>query len=114
MAILAYALPVVPGREDEAAGFGEQVKEHQDRYDELNRLTTVKRHMEWTQRGPTGTNLIVVFEVDDLTAINREFGDDAYDRWWTERVERLHGFNPRESQPEWPVLVYAWTSEDGA
>src|SRR4051812_3607724 len=102
MAVLAYALPLVPGAEAEAAGFATDIEAHRARYEELNRLGTVKRHMEWIQRTPSGSQLIVVFEVDDPMAINREFGDDGYDRWWTERIERLHGFDPRTTHPEFP------------
>ena len=44
MAIIAYAVPLVPGAEAEASAFATAVEAHRARYEELNELGTVKRH----------------------------------------------------------------------
>ena len=97
MAIVAYAVPILPGQSDAAGRFEEDLDAAgmRERYEELNRHATVRSHHEWVEPLPTGDLLVVVFETDDPMALARSFTDgDAYDDWWRARVRRIHGFDP--------------------
>lgn len=109
MAIIAYALPILPGQTGAAGDFARELDEsgHRDRYEELNRRAGLRRHLEWIQSTPSGDLLIVAFETDDPERLGRPFGDDDYDRWWRARVQRIHGFDPATAG-SLPRLSYAW------
>jgi hypothetical protein len=99
MALITYALPILPGQTSAAGAFGADLDAagYRDRYEELNRSAGIVRHQEWIQSGPEGDLLIVVFETPTPERIARPFdADDGYDRWWRERVQRIHGFDPAE------------------
>lgn len=109
MALIAYALPIVPGQTDAAGGFDAELERtgHRERYEQLNRLAGVRRHLEWIQSSPTGDQLIVVFETDTPEKLTRAFRDDEYDRWWRARVERIHGFDPAQAGAL-PEPCFSW------
>ena len=109
MAVIAYALPIVPGQADSARNFATELASagHRDRYEELNRAAKVTRHMEWVQSTPVGDLLVVFFETDAPEMLARPFSNDDYDRWWRARVERVHGFDPATAGAL-PELVYDW------
>jgi hypothetical protein len=114
MAFIAYALPIVPGQSGRAASFGaEMTPELRERYEELNRHANLRRHLEWIQHSPMGDLLIVLFETDTPDKVGRPFEDNAYDRWWTSRVEALHGFDPTapDFKPVVPALTWDWHDE---
>lgn len=110
MAVIAYALPIVPGQNESARNFAGELDEAglRNRYEELNRAAEVTRHMEWIEPTPTGDLLVVFFETDAPDGLGRGFVDDEYDRWWRARVERINGFDPATAGVL-PELVYSWT-----
>jgi hypothetical protein len=111
MAVIAYALPIIPGQTDSARNFSGEVEAagFREHYEELNRETGVTRHMEWVQSTPMGDLLVVFFETDAPDKLARKFVDDEYDRWWRARVERIHGFDPAVAGGL-PEQVYSWSS----
>lgn len=114
MAFIAYALPIVPGQAGRAAGFGtEMTPEQREHYENLNRQANVRHHMEWVQPSPMGDLLIVVFESDTPEKLGRPWADDEYDRWWTARVQALHGFDPTDPtfHPVMPAMTWDWRDE---
>ena len=114
MAFVAYALPILPGQAGRAGNFGtELTPELRERYEHLNRGANVRRHMEWVQPTPMGDFLVVVFESDTPEKMNRAFEDNAYDRWWRDRVHAVHGFDPGDPNfhPVMPALTFDWHDE---
>lgn len=114
MAFLAYVLPIVAGQSERAGSFHRELTpELRERYEALNRDQGVRRHLEWVQPTPMGDLLIVVFEVDAPERMMRSFTDDAYDRWWRQRVREIHGFDPGDPDfhPVIPPLAYEWTDD---
>ena len=113
MAVLAYALPVLPGHSEEAASFGAELDAAglRDRYEELNRRAGVQSHTEWLQRGPAGDILVVAFESDAPERLFRPFTEgDAYDDWWRARVQRVFGFDPADVT-EGPQTAFSWSAD---
>ena len=113
MAIIAYAVPILPGQSDAAAAFEADLDEagHRARYEALNRAAGLTRHLEWVQEGPDGDLLIVVFDTPKPERLGRAFDDsDEYDRWWRTRFERIHGFDPANGTLPRPTV--AWSATD--
>ncbi|MFN2483537.1 MAG: hypothetical protein ABR509_01185 [Candidatus Limnocylindria bacterium] len=109
MAILMYALPVVPGQEARARNFDREIHEHWDEMLELNRAAGLKHWAVATQEGPQGALQIHMFEADDLSAMAREFTDSAYDRWWLGYLRDVHGLDQTmlaSMRP--PPIVFEW------
>lgn len=114
MALIAYALPILPGQSGRAGSFEQELTpELRVRYEELNREQSVRRHMEWVQQTPMGDVLIVVFDVDTPERMFRTFADDGYDRWWRDRVLAIHGFDPGapDFHPVIAPVAFTWTDE---
>ena len=112
MAMLAFALPIMPGHSDEAREFGEDLDRRglRARYEELNRRAGLTRHSEWLQPGPNGDILIVVFETETPERLGRPFdADDEYDRWWVDRFKRVFGFDPAGPGPA-PQQTFSWAT----
>jgi hypothetical protein len=109
MAIIAYALPIIPGQEATAEGFGRELDERglRARYEELNRAANITQHLEWIQPTPAGSLRIFVFESPTPEKVGRTFGDDAYDTWWRAHVETCHGFDPADVTD--PGLRQTWS-----
>lgn len=112
MAIIAYALPIVPGQTESAGSFDKEVDEagFRDRYEELNRISGVTAHREWVSHLPMGDFLVVAFQSDTPQLVPRKFEDNAYDNWWRARVERIHGFDPAVGGGL-PTMTHDWLSD---
>src|SRR5204863_7314471 len=80
MAILAFALPVLPGAGERLMRTAEEFEEHRAGYEELNRRADLDRHVEFLERLPTGDLHIVIYETDHPEKLARAFGDSDYDR----------------------------------
>jgi hypothetical protein len=109
MAIIAYALPILPGQTDSAGRFDEELDEAglRPQYEALNRAAGVTAHREWVAHLPTGAFLVVAFQSDTPQLVPRTFQDSDYDNWWRARVERIHGFDPATGGGL-PVLTHDW------
>ena len=113
----AYALPVVSGQEDRVRNFDKELRDNGlvEAFEELNRNATVSRYATFLQEDPTGGPALAIttLEVDDPTRLQRQFGDTAYDRWWTAYLSEVHGLPdltgvPVDQMPSPPPLVYSW------
>jgi hypothetical protein len=116
-ALIVYALPIAPGQTGRAGSFGaEMTPELREAYEELNRRAGLRRHMEWVQPSPMGDLLLVLMESDTPEKIGRPFVDSPYDRWWTERVRQIHGFDPAAPDfvPAFPTLTWNWADDETA
>ena len=113
MAFMAVAFPVVPGMEGRAADLAGEILANRDRYEALNAVSGVRRHMEWLQQTPMGSLLITVFEVDHPELMLRPFADDTYDTWWLDRLRDVHGMDVRTMTvaPAPPEMVYDWRAD---
>ena len=114
MAWFAAAIPVLPGKADEARKIGDELKQRKARYDELNRQAGLKRHVEVLQETPMGAFMITIYEADDLSKLGRAFGTDEYDTWWTGHVKELYGFDLRDPGLKMPkaTVVHEWSAAD--
>jgi hypothetical protein len=110
--VIAYALPILPGRTESAADFGAALDRAglRERYEELNRRAELIRHDEWVQSLPGGDILIVVFETAAPQKLGRKFDpNDEYDNWWRARIRENHGVDP-DSGSVLPGITWSWES----
>ena len=110
MAWFAAALPVQPGKEEEARKRGDGFRRFLAEYVQLNKAAALKRHLEFLQETPQGAMMIVLYEFDgDGSKLIRRFTDSQYDRWWTKHVRDVHGFDLKAAAPPPRVtLVHEW------
>ena len=110
MAIIAYALPILPGQTESAGSFDQELDSAglRSHYEELNRTAGVTTHREWVTHLPMGDFLVVAFQSETPQLVPRTFEDNEYDNWWRARVERIHGFDPA-SGGGLPSLTHDWS-----
>jgi hypothetical protein len=112
---IAVAFPVLPGQADRVRHFDEEIEQHTDEWERLNRGATVTRYGVWLQESPMGDLAIVVMEADDPTQISREFTETDYDQWWLDYLRDVHGIDlhgvSQEQIPTPPPQVYEWKAE---
>ena len=106
----AAALPVVPGKEDEARKRGEGFRKHLAEYARLNADAQLRRHLEFLQESPQGSLTITLYEFDgDGRKLGRAFTDSEYDKWWLSHIKDVHGFDLRQPfTPPKLSLVHEW------
>lgn len=106
----AAALPIEPGKEDEARKRGEGFRRHLEEYVRLNQQAALKRHLEFIQETPQGATMITLYELDgDGSKLGRAFTSSEFDQWWVKHVKDVHGFDL--STPMLPpkvTLVHDW------
>src|SRR5919106_5024092 len=111
MAVIAFAMPVLPGRSERVAGFGKELEPLRDEFEQLNRRATISRQLMFLQRTPMGDVIVNVWEIDDPAKVDREFTDSAYDRWFVDFSKDVVGLDPRgPSDLELPELIFSWSA----
>ena len=104
------ALPVQPGKEEEARKRGEGFQRYWAEYEALNKGAALKRHMEFLQETPMGATMIVMYEFEgDGSKLGRRFTDSEYDKWWVKHVQDVHGMDmTKPVPPPKTTLVHDW------
>jgi hypothetical protein len=103
MAEIAFAVPVLPGKEElDRQTLDEMAEARRDEYETALREAGINRQAVWHQQTPDGTLALVYIDADDPDAAQRFTGSDAdISRWFVERMEEVHGIDV--SQPPPPV-----------
>ncbi len=92
MAAVAFALPILPGREDLVRSVGEAVSdsgELREEYEGSRKRLGIREEKVWVQRMPIGASLIVYWETEDPQRTLREIADsqDRVDKKFRELIE---------------------------
>lgn len=97
MGTIAFAAPIVPGKEDAWAEFAGQLSgARKAEFDDFNTRHQITDHRAWLQKNPDGNSLvIVVAEGPGAETLMGEFAtsDNEFDKWFAERVTEAHGFD---------------------
>ena len=116
--LVSYAVPVLPGQEDRVRNFEQELRDNglMEDFEALNDQATVSRIQTNLQEDPAGGPAIAIttMEVEDPTRVGREFGDSAYDKFWTTYLTEVHGFPnltgiPTDQMPSPPPVVFSWS-----
>ncbi len=92
MAVVAFALPVLPGQEDLVRSVGEMVSgsgELRESYEESRKRLGISEEKVWIQRTPIGQSIIVYWETEDPQRTLREMANsqDEVDKKFMQVVE---------------------------
>ena len=103
MAEIVFAVPVLPGKEEQdRQTLDEMAGSRRDQYEAALRDAGITRQAVWHQQTPNGTLALVYIEADDPDAAQRFTSSDApISRWFVEQMQEVHGIDV--SQPPPPV-----------
>ena len=78
MAVVAFALPVLPGQEDLVRSIAEMVSgsgELREGYEQSRKMLGISEEKVWLQRTPIGNSIIVYWETEDPQRTLREMAN---------------------------------------
>ena len=90
MAVVAFALPILPGQEDLVRQMGEDVSgDLREKYEESRKRLGISQEKVWMQRTPIGQSIIVYWETEDPQRTLREIANaqDEVDQRFRQLVE---------------------------
>jgi hypothetical protein len=102
MAQVAFALPIVPGKEGlDRQTFDELEGIRRDEYEQALRDSGIRRHAIWHQHTPDGTVAVVYIEAEDESGVAK-FGSAAepLNEWFREQMKEVHGIDIGEAKLE--------------
>ena len=102
MPAIAFAIPVMPGKEGlDRETFSEMESSRREEYEAALRDAGIRRHTVWHQQTPDGTTAVVYMEVDDEAGLARFTSSDApLNRWFREQMREVHGIDIAQSAPQ--------------
>ena len=114
MASIAFALPIIPGKEEtDRAAFERFVSaQESEAFAAWNRSHGISRHMVWHQKTPNGTMAIVMLEADDIGAALGAIGtaQSPLDQRFRDLVKDVHGVDLAKDPGPEVVPVLDWQS----
>ena len=107
MALLAYAVPILPGKTDQWRQFIAELNGPRRREFEESRQRAGVRERTFFQHTPQGDLVIATLEGEDPAGTMGRLlaGDDEFTRWFLQQVADIHGFDPTQPPPAPPELV---------
>jgi hypothetical protein len=102
LSAFAFAIPVVPGKEElDRETLDEMAGERRDEYEAALRQAGLTRHDIWHQETPDGTVAVVYAEGDDPEAGVARFGssDEPFNAWFRDRMQEVHGVDISQGAP---------------
>jgi hypothetical protein len=102
VAEFAFAIPVLPGKEDlDRSTLDEMGGARREEYEAAARRAGITRQVVWHQQSPQGTIAVVYVEADDPVAALGEFGssDEPFNQWFREQMKEVHGVDISEPGP---------------
>jgi hypothetical protein len=92
MAVVAFALPILPGQEEVVRRMGEAVsgsEELREGYEESRARLGISEEKVWIQRTPIGQSMIVYWETEDPQRTLREMvnSQDEFDEEFRQMIE---------------------------
>jgi len=106
--LLAMAIPVLQGQEQEWQKFARDLKDTYYEEFQASRRKLGVRERAFLQQTPMGEMVIVTLEGEDPEKAFQNFanGNDAFTKWFLETVKKLHGIDLSAPPPgPLPTLV---------
>jgi hypothetical protein len=105
MRVIAYALPVLPGKEGELQSLALELESRSTEYDEYRGQNGITREAAFLQRTPQGSQLLIYREFDDSFGTQPK-SEGVFELWLRDRMSAVHGFDPAAApQPQVELLV---------
>jgi hypothetical protein len=96
VAVLAFALPILPGKQEAWRRFCQELLESRYcEYKESRRHLGITREVIWFAQMAQGEMAIVCLEVDDPRQVFASIGESdlPFDGWFRQQLLELHGFD---------------------
>jgi len=105
MRVSAHALPVLAGKEGGLQSLAREFKSRTTEFGEYHAQNGIIRESAFLQTTPQGSQLLVYREYDDSSG-TRPKSDGTFERWLSDRLVAVHGFDPAAApQPQVELLV---------
>lgn len=114
MAVVAFALPIMPGQEELVRGLGEAVSGSgglREEYEQSRERLGISEEKVWIQRTPIGQTMIVYWETEDPQRTLRQIADsqDEFDKQFKELIESsAPAVDLSKEQPLSNELLFRW------
>ncbi|MGI8927082.1 MAG: hypothetical protein ACR2HN_10625 [Tepidiformaceae bacterium] len=111
MAVFNGAFPILPGKEQDARAFAEEVNgPRRNDYAAMQKRSDTTRESWSLQSTPAGTLMLVWFEAPDIEATFAEMAtaSDAVSVWFRGRVKDVTGVDLAEPAEGGPELLVDW------
>jgi hypothetical protein len=102
---IGFALPVIPGRSEQARSFFEELEhERKSEYTASERRIGVTRELWFVQQTPNGDLLVAYIESPNAAEALRSFSQsqDAFDQWFKRGLAAVTGVD-LNNPPPWPL-----------
>ncbi len=101
MPAIAFAIPIVPGKESlDLETLEEMAGARRDDYVAALRDAGVTRQTIWHQETPDGTVAVVYMEADDAAGAAKFASSDApFNRWFRDQMKEVHGVDISQTGP---------------
>lgn len=101
MAMIAIAIPILPGKKGDWQRFIEQLQGSRKGAFKESRQRLGVRERTFLQQAPDMDLVIVTLEGDDPAAAFQRFaaGDDEFTRWFVQEVMNAHGLDLTQPPP---------------
>jgi hypothetical protein len=105
MRVSAYALPVLNGKEGDLLALARELNSRNAEFSEYHARNGIIRESAFLQKTPQGSQLLIYREYDDASG-TRPKSDGTFERWLSDRLVAVHGFDPAAvTQPQVELLV---------
>lgn len=117
MSAVAFALPILPGQEENVRFMSEEVLRPgplREAYEESRRNLGISREMAWLQPTPMGDMMIVYWESDDPQYVLREMAasQDQFDSRFRQFIESSGpAIDLGRKQPLSNSLLFEWQAD---
>jgi hypothetical protein len=112
VAVIAFALPVLPGQEGLVRNLGEDVTgDLREKYDESRKRLGISEEKVWIQRTPIGQSIVVYWETEDPQRTLREIASaqDEVDQRFRQLVEdAAPAIDLSQENPLSNELLFEW------
>jgi|SRR5215212_4870729 len=116
MAVVAFALPILPGQGDAVRRLGEKASGSgplRDAYEGSRQNLGITAEKAWLQKAPTGEVLVIYWETDDPQRTLREIAasQDQFDCQFRKFIESTApAIDLSEERPLSNELLFEWTA----
>ena len=117
MPAVAFALPILPGQEENVRRMSEEVLDPgplREAYEQSRRNLGITREMAWLQPTPIGDMIIVYWESDDPQYVLREIADsqDQFDTRFKQFIQSsVPAIDLSREQPLSNSLLFEWQAD---
>jgi hypothetical protein len=117
MAVVAFALPILPGQDDLVKSMAESVSDSgglREEYEESRKRLGIREEKVWVQRTPIGQSIIVYWETEDPQRTLREIASsqDKVDEEFRQVLENAApALDLSKESPLSNELLFEWQQQ---